>query len=82
MRVYVDQVECTGAGQCEQIAPQFFRVLDTGLATVLDAQGHPLPEGGAGIGSDVPDALHADVRDAMDVCPGACIREMKSGPRQ
>ncbi|PBC35682.1 4Fe-4S ferredoxin [Rhodococcus sp. ACS1] len=80
MKIYVDQIECTGSGQCEQIAPRFFTVLDTGLATVVDDEGRPLLDGGAGVGTDVPEASIGEVRDAIDVCPGACIREIAREP--
>lgn len=73
MRVFVDQLSCTGAGQCELIAPEIFVVGDDGLATVKDATGAILPDGGADGGVEVPAALEAQVRDAADVCPGACI---------
>jgi ferredoxin len=73
MRVYVDQLSCTGAGQCELLAPDIFVVGDDGLATVKDSSGALLPDGGAGEGVEVPAALEAQVRDAADVCPGACI---------
>jgi ferredoxin len=73
MRVFVDQLECTGSGQCEFIAPEMFVVDDDGLATVIDPDVGPLPDGGAGVGVEVPAQLQAQVRDAIDVCPGACI---------
>jgi ferredoxin len=73
MRVYVDQIDCTGSGQCEQMVPEVFMIEDSGLATVRGADGAPLPEGGAGLGADVPDSLRAGVLDMVDMCPGACI---------
>jgi ferredoxin len=72
MRVYVDQLDCTGSGQCELLVPAVFVVLDDGLATVLDG-GTSRPDGGAGDGVSVPPELAAKVRDAADVCPGGCI---------
>lgn len=76
MKIFVDQIECTGSGQCEQIAPDLFTILDSGLATVIDSDGVALSDGGEGVGADVPDTSVDAVRDAMDVCPGACIREL------
>ena len=73
MRVHVDQLDCTGSGQCEQLAPGVFVVQDDGLATVLDAAGQPMPDGGAGVGVEVAAADVALVRDVADICPGSCI---------
>ncbi|SNT36097.1 ferredoxin [Rhodococcoides kyotonense] len=76
MKIFVDQIECTGSGQCELIAPELFTILDSGLATVIDSTGAALDDGGEGVGADVPDAAVDAVRDAMDICPGACIHEL------
>ena len=73
MRVYIDQLECTGSGQCEMIAPELFVLLDDGIATVRDAGGAPMPDGAMKVGVAVPIDLEAKARDASDVCPGACI---------
>jgi ferredoxin len=73
VKVYIEQLDCTGSGQCEMIAPELFVVLDDGLATVKDADGMPVPDGAVGVGVFVPPALEAKVRDAADICPGACI---------
>ena len=73
MRVYVDQLECTGSGQCEMLAPEVFVLGDDGLATVKDVEGNPVPDGAVGVGVAVPFEIEAKVRDAADVCPGACI---------
>jgi ferredoxin len=73
MKVYIDQLDCTGSGQCEMLAPEVFVVGDDGLATVKTPEGMALPDGGSGVGVRVPDALLPPVRDAIDVCPGACI---------
>ncbi|GAA4548287.1 ferredoxin [Pseudonocardia xishanensis] len=76
MRIYVDQLDCTGAGQCEQLAPDVFALLDDGLATVRDADGEPMADGGAPSGAVVDASRTARVLDAIDVCPGACIRRL------
>lgn len=73
MRVYIDQVECTGSGQCEMIGPDLFVLQDDGLATVRDPAGEPVPDGAVDVGVPVPPELEGKVRDAADVCPGACI---------
>ena len=80
MRVFVDQVDCTGSGQCEGIAPEVFVVGDDGLATVIDPDLGPLPDGGAGAGAEVPAVAEARGRDALDVCPGACIHRLDPLP--
>jgi ferredoxin len=74
MRVSVDQLGCTGAGQCELISPGLFVVGDDGLATVKEADGTILPDGGPAGGVEVLVELEASARDAAAVCPGACIR--------
>jgi ferredoxin len=73
VKVYVDQLDCTGSGQCELMAPAIFVVQDDGLATVIDSDGQPLPDGGAAAGVEVPSAGVALVRDVAAICPGSCI---------
>jgi ferredoxin len=73
MKVWIDQLGCTGSGQCELLVPELFVVTDDGLATVKTDAGELLPDGGEGVGATVPSALETKVRDAADVCPGACI---------
>jgi ferredoxin len=80
MRVRVDQLDCTGAGQCEILVPEVFVVGDDGVATVKDADGTPLPDGGGADGAAVPAGLEAQVVDAADVCPGACIYVVAQQP--
>ena len=60
MRVIVDTEKCCGAGQCVLIAPKVFDQRDDGIVVLLDAA----PAG----------ELHAAVREAACVCPGAAIR--------
>jgi len=74
MRVYVDQMECTGSGLCEMHVPEVFSLDDQGLATVLGADGDQLPDGGAAAGGvEVRADLEVAVRDAVSACPGGCI---------
>ncbi len=72
MRVYVDQVMCTGSGVCETIAPDIFVMDDDGLATVM-VEGRPLSDGGAPAGAPVEGEGMALARDAEAACPGGCI---------
>ena len=72
MRVYVDQVQCTGSMVCEMVAPVVFIMDDEGLATVL-ADGVALADGGAPLGVAVSADHEALVRDAIATCPGGCI---------
>lgn len=60
MRVIVDHDKCCGAGQCALLAPRVFDQQDDGKVIVLDAT--------------PPTELHAAVREAACVCPGAAIR--------
>ncbi|MBZ5710514.1 ferredoxin [Nannocystis pusilla] len=60
MRVIVDTEKCCGAGQCVLVAPKVFDQRDDGIVVLLDAA--PASE------------LHAAVREAACVCPGAAIR--------
>ncbi|MDC0718062.1 ferredoxin [Nannocystis bainbridge] len=59
MRVIVDLEKCCGAGQCCLLAPRVFDQQDDGMVILLD----PSP----------PAELHAAVREAACVCPGAAI---------
>lgn len=59
MRVLVDDKKCCGAGQCVLIAPRVFDQRDDAIVKLLD----PTP----------PEELHAAVREASIVCPGAAI---------
>jgi ferredoxin len=59
MRVRVDENKCCGAGQCVLVAPQVFDQRDDGIVRLLNEA--------------PPKELHAAVREAADVCPGAAI---------
>lgn len=86
MKVWIDPVLCTGAGTCEQIAPEVFVGRGDGLwavkedgaffesTTVFDGltgDGHG-PEGDGGI-ARIPQHLEEDVIDAAEMCPAECI---------
>ena len=61
MKITVDLELCQGHGQCEDAAPEVFRVSDDGFAELL------VP--------DVTDAgLETKVRDAASRCPTDAIR--------
>ena len=61
MKVLVDEEKCCGAGSCVLLAPDVFDQRDEdGIVVLLDAT--PAAE------------LHAAVREAANVCPGAAIR--------
>ncbi|MGK3990312.1 ferredoxin [Sorangium sp. So ce136] len=60
MRVLVDEVKCCGAGQCVLVAPRVFDQRDDGIVVLLDEA--------------PPEELHAAVREAASVCPGAAIQ--------
>ena len=56
-RPHVDQEECVGCGNCEEICPEVFRLNDDDLAEVHD------PEG----------ATEDKIQEAIDICPVECI---------
>ena len=60
MRVIVDVEKCCGAGRCVLLATKVFDQQDDGIVQLLDAT--------------PPKELHAAVREAACVCPGAAIR--------
>ena len=60
MKVTVDQDKCCGAGNCVLLVPSVFdQREEDGIVTLLVTE----PEAG----------LHADVREAADVCPAGAI---------
>lgn len=86
MRVWIDPVECMGAGTCSQIVPETFRARGDGTwvvqeherffgaAVVFDGGAGPGhgPDGSQGV-ARVPDELSDAVIDAAEQCPGECI---------
>ena len=73
MRVAIDHRLCDGCGLCTRYAPGAFRQLADGLAYPV-AHG-PLPDAPpAGVLTGTVAELHrADVLEAVEVCPEACI---------
>jgi ferredoxin len=84
--VWIDPVECLGAGTCEQIAPAIFHDRGDGLFAVKEepqyfghlmifdgerGEGHG-PEGKAGK-ARIPVDLLDLVYEASEECPGTCI---------
>jgi ferredoxin len=60
VKITVDEDKCCGAGQCVLLAPDVFdQREDDGIVELLDTDP----------GAD----LHATVREAADMCPGAAI---------
>ena len=60
MKLTVDQDKCCGAGQCVLLAPDVFdQREEDGIVVLLDAT----PAA----------AVHADVREAVGVCPAGAI---------
>ena len=73
MKVWIDQDLCTGDGQCEEIAPATFTLLDDGLAYVKDGSGARNEPGGRGGLVTVPADMEESVAEAARDCPGECI---------
>ena len=69
MRVWIDDDLCTGDALCEEIAPAVFKMLDDGLAYVVE-DGQVM---GACRVAIVPVELEQVVIEASDECPGSCI---------
>ena len=63
MRVTVDHDRCEGHGLCTQSAPDIFSFDDDGELVNEFAD------------TDVPDALTASAKEAVDVCPVAALRD-------
>jgi ferredoxin len=59
MRVVIDLASCNGHGQCEDVAPEVFRVNDQGRVDLLIES----PE----------DSLRPKVEQAIRLCPEKCI---------
>ena len=73
MKVWIDQTYCIGSGLCQAIEPRVFAIGDDdGLARVR--QGDQVLPPGPGNSATVPVECEANVEDAVDSCPGACIQ--------
>ncbi|GAA4402302.1 hypothetical protein GCM10023147_42730 [Tsukamurella soli] len=55
-----DEPRCEGFGFCEEVAPEFFEIDDSGVLTVLR--------------KDVPVDLEKKVQAAVRACPVAALR--------
>ena len=61
VKLLVDEERCQGHGRCYAIAPALFEVTDD--------HGHS-----AAVGTDVPEELVEDAKDAVESCPERAIK--------
>ncbi len=73
VKVWIDQDLCTGDGICTDHAPEVFRILEDGIAYVVEDGVVLNDPGGAGSLALVPSASEAAVIDSAGECPGECI---------
>jgi len=73
MKVWIDQDLCTGDGLCEEISPKVFKLLDDGLAYVVEGDKVFSDPGGSEGRADIPDNELEGVIESADECPGECI---------
>lgn len=59
MKAVVDPDLCIGCGLCEDTCPEVFRLMDDGLAHVID--------------EDPPAETYSDIEGAAELCPVAAI---------
>lgn len=73
MRVWIDQDLCTGDGLCVDHCHDVFRLLEDGIAYVVE-RGSPLndPGGSRSLAPVAPRHVESVIR-AAEVCPGECI---------
>jgi ferredoxin len=69
VKVWIDPDLCTGVALCEDIAPAVFRLLDDGIARVVQ-DGAVLDDEAR---ATVPSALEDAVLEAAEACPAECI---------
>lgn len=73
LKVWIDQDLCTGDGICTDHAPEVFRILEDGIAYVVE-DGQVLNDpGGAASLAVVPLRSEQAVIDSASECPGECI---------
>jgi len=73
MRVWLDQDLCTGDGLCVDHCHDVFRILEDGIAFVVEGGEALNDPGSSGSLATVP-RRHVDaVIRAAEVCPGECI---------
>jgi ferredoxin len=73
MRVWIDQDLCTGDGLCVDHCPDVFRLLEDGIAYVVEAGEVQNDPGGSGSLAAVSERNVADTIHAAELCPGECI---------
>ncbi|MGH1503444.1 MAG: ferredoxin [Acidimicrobiales bacterium] len=73
VKVWIDQDLCTGDGICTDHAPEVFRILEDGIAYVVENGVVLNDPGGAGSLAVVPPESEAAVIDSAGECPGECI---------
>lgn len=73
MRVWIDQDLCTGDGLCTDHAPEVFRLLEDGIAYVVEGERVLNDPGGSESLAQVPQRLQQATLTAADCCPGECI---------
>lgn len=73
MRVAIDHRLCDGCGLCTRYAPGAFRQLADGLAYPVDHSAVPDAAPARVLTAEVAEVHRADVLDAIDVCPEACL---------
>lgn len=81
MRVWIDQDLCTGDGLCVDHCHDVFRLLEDGIAYVVE-DGEVLNDpGSSGSLAEVKERNVLDVVRAAEVCPGECIFIEIDAPR-
>lgn len=73
LRVWIDQDLCTGDGICTDHAPEVFRILEDGIAYVVEDNVVLNDPGGSGSLAVVPPPCEKAVIDSAAECPGECI---------
>jgi ferredoxin len=81
MRVWIDQDLCTGDGLCVDHCHDVFRLLEDGIAYVVEADRVLNDPGSSGSLAEVRPRDVLDVVKAAEVCPGECIFIEIDAPR-